>query len=78
MVEGIGIALHSIVAVNLGPLIVLEIILCQSAVEIRFSQPGLHIDDHIEALDGEHIVLVVQSVASHQQDAVRVNLSHQG
>ena len=77
MVEGIGIAFYSVVAIDFRSLIVLEVIFCQSSVEIGLSQPGLGIDDHIEALDGKHIVLIVQSIASHQEDAVCVDLGQE-
>ena len=77
MIEGIRIALHGIVAVDFRSLIVLEIELCQSPVKVWLAQPRLRIDDHIEALNGKNIVLVVQCIASHQQDAVCINLSGQ-
>jgi hypothetical protein len=61
-------------AIYLCSLIILKIILRQGSVEVRLSKPGLHTDDHIETLNGKHIVLVIQSIASHQEDAVCVNL----
>ena len=77
MVEGIRITFYGRVAVNLCALIILEVILGQSSVEVGFTKPRLCADDHIEALDGKHIVLIIQSIASHQQDAVCVNLCRQ-
>ena len=77
VVEGVGVTFQGIVAVYLCSLIVLEVVLCDGAVEVGFSEPGLCGDDHIEALYGKHIVLVVQCIAPHEQDAVCVDLGPQ-
>ena len=55
----IRIALDGTRAVCLGPLVVFKIEFGQPAEEIRLRQERLGANDHVEALDGEYVVLVV-------------------
>ena len=73
-VADVGVAVEAECAVLFGSHVVLEVELGQSAEEIRLGEVGLGADDHVEALDAEHIVFVVEGIAPHEHDAVGVDL----
>ena len=71
----VRIAVNSVSCIRLSPSIVFQIELSQSTEEIRFSQMGFSPYDHIESLNTEHIILVEQRIASHEQNTFYVELT---
>ena len=78
VVEFVGVAFDGLRAVHLGAFVVLQIEFRQPAIEVGLGQPVLHPDDQVEALYGQHVVLIVDGGPPHLYDAVRVDLCPQG
>ena len=70
----VGVALQGTSAVDLSSLIILEVEFGQPAIEVWLCLPRLGVYDQIEALDGQHIVLIIEGITSHEQHAVGIDL----
>ena len=76
-VRDIRVTLDTLRAVLFGTCEVLEIELGEATEEIRLVKIRLGRDDHVEALNTEHIILVVERIATHHHHTVGVDLSKQ-
>ena len=71
----IWISLYCLRTVSYGTVVVIEIKLCKSSVEVWFVEVRLVVYDDVEVLDGEEIVVVKQCIASNIRHPVSVDLS---
>ena len=70
-----GVSSDGLRAVLFGSLIVLQVQFGKSAEEVRGVQIGLGINHLVEILDGEHVVLKIECIASYHHHPVGVDLS---
>ena len=68
------IAVYRSPAILLGSRVIFQIEFGQGPEEIRLGQIGFGGNHHVEALDGKHVVLIIERVAPHEHHAVGVDL----